>query len=57
MFTENKIKLNNLVARTSKQGRVTIDVGFAIDGKEQLAALIAKLRGIESVLDVERTTG
>ena len=36
---------------------MTIDVGFAIDGKEQLAALIAKLRGIESVLDVERTTG
>ena len=57
VFTENKIELNNLVARTGKQGRVTIDVGFAIDGKEQLAALIAKLRGIESVLDVERTTG
>ena len=57
VFTENKIVLNNLEARANKQGRATISAGFAINGKEQLATIIAKLRGIESVLDVERTRG
>lgn len=57
VFTENKIDLSSLTARTSKQGTATISAGFSVDGKEQLAMLIAKLRGIESVLDVERTTG
>ena len=57
VFTENKIELNNLTARANKQGRATISAGFAINGKEQLAVIIAKLRGIESVLDVERTRG
>lgn len=57
VFTENEIILSNLTARTNKQGTATISAGFAVGGKEQLAMLITKLRGIESVLDVERTTG
>ena len=43
--------------RTSKQGTATISIGFEIHGKEQLNEIIAKLRNVESVLDIERTAG
>ena len=43
--------------RTSKQGTATISVGFEIRGVEQLSAIVAKLRNVESVIDIERTTG
>ncbi|MDE7299828.1 MAG: bifunctional (p)ppGpp synthetase/guanosine-3',5'-bis(diphosphate) 3'-pyrophosphohydrolase [Lachnospiraceae bacterium] len=57
VFTENKINIGSMTVRTNKQGTATISVGFEVHGKEQLTVLISKLRGIESVLDVERTTG
>lgn len=57
LFTENKIDIASLNSRTSKQGTATITVGFQIKGKEQLQYLITKIGGIESVLDVVRTTG
>lgn len=57
IFTENNIELNGLTARKCKQDKATITANFAINGKEQLAMITAKLRGIESVLDVERTRG
>ena len=56
-FTENKVDVSSMTVRTNKQGTATISVGFEVRGKEQLTVLISKLRGIESVLDVERTTG
>ena len=43
--------------RTSKQGTATIIMGFGINGVEQLSDLVAKLRTIQSVLDIERTAG
>jgi GTP pyrophosphokinase len=42
---------------TSKQGTATISIGFEINGVEQLKYIVAKLRSVESVLDIERTTG
>ena len=57
IFTENKIDVSSMTVRTNKQGTATISVGFEINGKEHLLSIISKLRGIESVLDVERTTG
>lgn len=57
IFTENKIDVTSMTVRTSKQGTATISVGFEINGVEQLRYIIAKLRSIESVLDIERTTG
>lgn len=57
IFTENKIDIQSLNSRTSKQGTATITVGFNVKGKEQLQYLIAKLGAVESVLDVTRTTG
>lgn len=57
IFTENKIDVTALTVRTSKQGTATISVGFEIHGVEQLQFIMSKIRGVESVLDIERTTG
>ncbi len=57
ILTENKIDVTSMTVRTSKQGTATISVGFEINGVEQLRYIIGKLRSIESVLDIERTTG
>lgn len=57
VLTENKIDVTSMTVRTSKQGTATISVGFEINGVEQLKFIVAKLRGVESVLDIERTTG
>lgn len=57
IFTENQIDVTSMTVRTSKQGTATISVGFEIRGIEQLNSIISKIRGIESVLDIERTTG
>ena len=57
VFSENKIELVSLTARTSKQGTATVNVGFEIDSVEQMNAIIAKLHAVESVIDIKRTTG
>jgi GTP diphosphokinase / guanosine-3',5'-bis(diphosphate) 3'-diphosphatase len=57
VFTENKIDVTSMTVRTSKQGTATINVAFEIHGVEQLKILVGKIRNIESVLDIERTTG
>lgn len=57
ILTENKIDVTSMTVRTSKQGTATISIGFDIHGKEQLQYIVSKLRTVESVLDIERTTG
>ncbi|MBO5198866.1 MAG: bifunctional (p)ppGpp synthetase/guanosine-3',5'-bis(diphosphate) 3'-pyrophosphohydrolase [Lachnospiraceae bacterium] len=57
IFTENNIDVASMTVRTSKQGTATISVGFEIKGVEQLRFIVNKIRNVESVLDVERTTG
>ena len=54
-FTENKIDVQSINSKTSKQGIATINVGFAIRGVEALNELTKKLRNIESVKDIQRT--
>ena len=57
VLTENKIDVTSMNVRTSKQGTATISIGFEIHGKDQLNEIIAKIRNIESILDIERTAG
>ena len=57
LFTERKIDMKNMNCRTNKQDKATISVSFEVESKEELASLIEKIRQIESVIDVERTTG
>ena len=57
IFTERKIDLAGINSRTSKQGTATISLTFDVHSKEELANLVEKLRQVDSVLDIERTTG
>ncbi len=57
VLTEKNINISSLNTRTNKQGLATLQVCFEISGKEELNRVIDKLHGIESVIDIERTTG
>ena len=57
VFSEAQIEMSSISARNNKQGIATIDVVFEIRGKDQLAAIITKIRNVEGVIDIERTTG
>lgn len=57
IFTERKLDLRSINSRTSKREKASIAMSFDIGSKEELNSLITKIRQIDSVLDVERTTG
>jgi len=57
ILTENKVDISTMNSRVSKQGIATITLGFEVHGADQLSYLITKIRQIESVIDVVRTTG
>ena len=57
VFTEEKIDVKSMNTRTSKKGTATMDMGFIVHGREELNRVIKKLRQIENVIDIERTTG
>ena len=56
IFNEENINLTGMNVRTSKQGKATVSVKFEIRSKEQLTKLISKIRNIEGVIDIERTS-
>ena len=55
-LTEKDIDILSLHTRISKQGIATMAVSFETTGKEELNRIIDKIRNIESVRDIERTT-
>lgn len=57
VFTEMLINVTSMTLRTSKQGKATINVAFEIYGVEQLNKVIAKIRNIDDIIDIERTMG
>ncbi len=57
IFTEEEINVDSMNVRTNKHGTATITVGFEINNVEQLSGIVSKLRKVESVIDIERTTG
>ena len=56
IFNEENINLTGMNVRTSKQGKATVSVKFEIRSKEQLIKLTSKIRSIEGVIDIERTS-
>ena len=56
-LTEKNIDIMSLNTRTNKQGLATMATSFEITGREELNRIIDKLRLIESVIDIERTSG
>ncbi|MBR3599271.1 MAG: bifunctional (p)ppGpp synthetase/guanosine-3',5'-bis(diphosphate) 3'-pyrophosphohydrolase, partial [Lachnospiraceae bacterium] len=57
LFNEENINLTGLNVRLNKQGRATVNVKFQIHSKEQLNKVIDKIRNIEGIIDIERTSG
>ncbi len=57
ILTENNINITSMNVRTSKQGTATITIGFDIRDKETLRMIVTKLRGVESVIDIQRAMG
>ena len=57
VFTESNLNIMGLHTKTSKQGIATMDISFNIRTREQIVKLVEKLRQIDSVIDIERTTG
>ena len=56
-FTERGIDINSINSKTSKSGIATISLAFEAKGKDSITAAIEKIRQIENVIDVERTSG
>ena len=56
VFAENKIDVKSMNVRTSKKGTATITVGFETRGVEQLSTIVKKIRNVESVMDIARTS-
>ena len=57
IFTEKDVNINSINSRTSKQGIATIEVTFETRNREELSALVEKLRQIDHVIEIQRTTG
>ncbi len=57
LLSERGINILSVNTRTSKQGVATLSISFEIKSKEELLRNIEALRSVESVLDIERTTG
>ena len=56
-LTEKNINILALNTRANKQNVATMSITIEISGKDELTRVIDKIRQIESVVDIERTTG
>ena len=56
-LSDKGVSILNMNVRTSKQGTATIELSFSTSGKEELRDVVEKIRGINGVLDIERTSG
>ncbi len=56
VFTENGIDIKSMNVRTTKQEKATLTIGFQTHSSEELSRLMKKLKAIDSVMDIERST-
>ena len=57
VFSERNINVTGMSSRSGKNNTATININFDIDGKPALNKIIDKLRSLECVYDIARTTG
>lgn len=55
-LTEKDIDILSMNTRANKQGLATMSVAFEISNRDELIRIIDKIRSIDSVIDIERTT-
>jgi len=56
-LTEKNLNIVSMNTRTNKQGLATLATAIEIASREELNRIIDKIRTVESVIDIERTTG
>lgn len=54
VFTERGISIMGINTRTNRQGYATMVVTFHVSGKEELADIVARIRQIPNVIDINR---
>lgn len=57
IFTERGIDISAIKTQTGKNGIATLEIAFGISSKSDLNSLIEKLRNVENVIDIQRTSG
>ena len=57
IFTEKNIDISSIHSQVSKQDVATIDISFGVRGRSELSSLVDRIRSVESIIDIERTTG
>jgi GTP pyrophosphokinase len=57
LLNDKGVSILNMNVRTSKQGTATIELAFSTTGKDELREVVEKLRTINGVMDIERTSG
>jgi GTP pyrophosphokinase len=57
IMAERKIDITALTTRINKQGMAIMTMSFEVGNREELVHISDKIRAIESVIDIERTTG
>ena len=56
-LTEKNIDILSMNSRINKQGMASLQTAFAVESREELNRVIDKIRSVEGVVDIERTTG
>ncbi|MCD8123465.1 MAG: ACT domain-containing protein, partial [Lachnospiraceae bacterium] len=57
VLAEGEVDIQSMNTRTSKQGIATVTLDFQTSGVEEINRITTKLRQIEGVMDIQRTTG
>ena len=57
IFTEQDIDIQYINTRISKANVATIELKFAIKTRQELSQMIARIRQVDSVIDIQRATG
>ena len=57
VFMEAEVPITRIEGRVNKHGKSTVNVQFGVKSKQELGVLISKIRNIEGIIDIERTSG
>ena len=57
VFTEREIDIITMNSRINRKGVATLTLSFRTRGKDELARLIEKVRQIDGIFDIKRSTG
>ncbi len=57
IMSEKNLDVTNMNVRINKQQIATIDMGFKVSSTDELSKVIEKLKAIDEIIDINRTTG